>query len=848
MSRKRRDDPLADYARRRDFSRTSEPAPDQGDNDGDGDGAGRGRGKSRGRAFVVQKHDARREHFDLRLEVGGVLKSWAVTRGPSADPSDRRLAVRTEDHPLSYGAFEGTIPKGEYGGGTVMLWDRGTWKPDGDPERGLKDGKLHFTVDGERMRGEWILVRMDGARNGSRKYWLLMKARDAMAEAKGASLTKRYLRSVATGRTMAEIAVAGKPRTGKVAARRMSAAPRSNRRSDGSRNGRLPAFRKPAFARLVAEAPDGDGWLHELKFDGYRCLVAVGAGRAVCYTRAGLDWTERFASIAEACSRLDCRSALLDGEVVAGETGGGSAFSALQAALKSGGDLRYFAFDLLDLDGEDLRGEPLIGRKERLEGLIATLGGSRTVQYSEHVRGHGGRVYASVCRAGREGIVSKRADSAYSGRRTGDWRKVKCTRRQEFVIGGYSPSDKRGRPFASLLIGAFENGDLVYRGRVGTGFSEDTLADLARRMKPLARRTSGFADAPDGIADDARWLTPRLVAEVEFSEFTRDGYVRHGVFLGLRSDKEAEMVGLERPRGESGSGATVLGVHITHPDRVLYPDQGLTKIALARYYEAVAERMLERAGGRLLSLVRCPRGSGGSCFYQKHGSDGLPDEIRRMDVTEKSGKTDSYLYVEDGAGLVSAVQMGTLEFHTWWSRIDDLERPDRLVFDLDPDEGLGFARVKEAAVELRDRLGDLGLRSLPLVTGGKGVHVVAPLQRRRRGDDVKAFAEGLARRVVADTPDRYTATMSKAKRKGRIFIDWLRNERGATAIAPYSTRARPGAPVATPVGWDELAGLETAAAFRVDDVVGRLADPDPWRAAGDWRQSITARMLSAVAG
>lgn len=829
MSPARPADPLAEYRTRRDFSRTPEPQ------------ARTGRKRKRGLSFLVQKHDATRLHYDLRLEWDGVLKSWAVTRGPSDDPDDKRLAVRTEDHPLAYGDFEGVIPKDEYGGGTVMLWDRGTWEPVDDPEEGLAEGKLHFIVHGERMKGEWILIRMKPRPREKRENWLLMKSRDEDAREGGKPLTDRHAKSIASGRPMQAIARSGRTWH--------SAKPTSKpARGRGRADGKSPAFRKPQLATLVSEAPEGDDWLHEVKFDGYRCLVAVGGGRVRCYTRSGLDWTEKFASVAEACTGLDCGSALIDGEVVAPAEAGSSQFSALQQALKSGGDLRFYAFDLIEIDGEDLRRTPLIERKARLQKLVETLEGSATVQYSEHVRGSGPKVFTSVCRAGQEGIVSKKVDAPYLSRRSRAWLKVKCGRRQEFVIGGWTPSDKKARRFASLLLGTWEDGSLRYRGRVGTGFDSQAMEDLARRMKVRSRKTAPFAEVPRAIARSARWVRPDLVAEISFAELTADGHVRHGSFQGLREDKEAEAVTIETPKTATADagGATVAGVRISNPDRVLYPQQGVTKIALARYYEAAAERMLPHVADRLMSLVRCPQGREGSCFYQKHAGEGFPDAILRKEIEEGSGKRNSYLYVRDVEGLVSAVQMGTLEFHIWWSRIDNLEKPDRLVFDLDPDEGLDFSDVKRAAVDMREQLKRLGLNSLAMVTGGKGVHVVVPIARRSPGTDAKHFAEAIARGMAGEEPDRFTATMSKAKRKGRIFIDWLRNERGSTAIAPYSTRARQGAPVAMPVTWNELKNLEAANLFHIEDAARRLDDPDPWAEAGGWRQSITKPMLSAV--
>ncbi|NVD41497.1 DNA ligase D [Ensifer sp. HO-A22] len=871
-----RQNPLSEYNRRRDFSKTGEPQ---------GKAAPARNGQKR---FLVQKHDATRLHYDFRLEWGGVLKSWAVTRGPSLNPDDKRLAVRTEDHPIAYGDFEGTIPEKQYGGGTVMLWDTGWWEPDNDPEEGLQEGKLKFHLHGERMQGGWTLVRMRPRPGEKRENWLLIKETDAIASDDGDNLIEDNTTSVFTGRTMTEIA-AGKGeakkhvwQSEKSAAANVKAgaideeAPRLKPRK---RSGKPPGFQKPQLATLVSQAPDGDDWLNEVKFDGYRLLVAVGGGEARCYTRTGLDWTEKFHTIVDTLAELDCNSALVDGEAVAA-TSEGSSFSALQKALKHGGDTRFYAFDLLELNGRDLRKKPLIERKRALKALLDALGPTGTVQYSEHVRGNGAKVFAAMCKSGQEGIIAKEADAPYQNRRTRSWLKIKCTKRQEFVIGGYSPSSKKGRAFASLLVGTFENGKLVYQGRIGTGFDEARMEELSDAFAKRRRKTPAFTAVPDDIGRDAIWLTPDLVAEVDFAEFTDDGHIRHGAFEGLRRDKEAKTVTLERPKlakvskaraehtpdsakrasgkaqraqgttsraANSDAGDTVLGVRITHPERELFEGEPITKLDLARYYAVVAEKMLPFAGDHLLSLMRCPQGSRGQCFYQKHASDGFPEEIHETPVKESSGDTENYMYVRDANGLVAAVQMGTLEFHIWGSPADKLETPDRLVFDLDPDPSVGFSVVKNAAISLRDALDEIGLKSVPMVTGGKGVHVIVPLTPRAPWEDAKRFAKAFAQGFADRDPDNFIATMSKAKRKGRIFIDWLRNERGATAIAPYSTRARPGGPVATPVSWSELSDLDAANGFHISDILGRIESGiDPWSDLGDTRQSLTKKILDAL--
>lgn len=827
---------LKEYRTRRDFSRTAEPDHVEG--------VRRAKGGN-SLAFVVQKHDATTLHYDFRLEWDGVLKSWAVTRGPSYDPSEKRLAVRTEDHPLAYGDFEGTIPEKEYGGGTVMLWDRGNWEPVGDFDKGLKEGKLVFRLNGERLRGEWTLVRMRPKQGEKRENWLMIKHREEGLKAPRGDVLKKYTKSVASGQTMAGIARHG---------RGLSKSDLTSRRpkalKEAANNGAeksMPRWREPQLATLVDDAPGGDEWLSEMKYDGYRVLIAVGDGQARVYTRNGKDWTAKFRRIADAAAELDTTSALIDGEVVAFDAKGRTNFSTLQSAIGDGDAMSCFVFDLLVDDGADITRQPLLERKDRLQALVGK--DTAPLIYSDHVAGSAGKVLERLCAAGHEGIVAKRADSRYRSGRSKTWLKVKCTRRQEFVIGGYSPTDKKGRPFSSVLIGVMERDRLVYKGRVGS-FQGQSLSQLAPLIEARRRKTSPFGTLPAEVKRDARFVRPDLVAEIEFAEFTADGYVRHGVFKGLREDKDASEVVMEgagnRAMAEHEARNVIAGVKLTHPERVMFEEQGVTKADLAAHYERVAERFMPQVENRLISLVRCPEGRRGQCFFQRHESRGFPDELKRKEIEESSGGKDNYLYVTALSGVVASVQMGTLEFHIWGSRIDRIDHPDRLVFDLDPDESLGFEDVKEAAFDMRDRLAKIGLQTVPLLTGGKGVHVIAPLERRREWQDVKAFARGFAEMVADDNPQRYLAQASKAKRKGRVFIDWLRNERSATAIAPYSTRARKGGPVATPVSWDELADIERASAFGIGDMAARLKAADPWLEAGAWRQSITNAMLAEV--
>jgi bifunctional non-homologous end joining protein LigD len=822
-----RRDPLAAYNAKRDFARTPEPAGTDG--------------PASGNLFVVQKHDATRLHWDFRLEAGGTLKSWAVTRGPSRDPADRRLAVRTEDHPLSYAAFEGSIPEGEYGGGTVMLWDRGTWEPvAGKSAADIDDGHLHFRLYGERMRGDWLLVKMKPRKGEKRENWLLRKIEDAEAGA-GDDLVERYLTSVATGRTMAEIAddpggqqsLEGK--SGKSFATAMAKAERHVRtkaRSETSgrkaarpkktRKARIapPPFQAVQLATLVDAVPAGSGWMHEIKFDGYRALASVAGPDVRIYTRSGLDWTDQFRAIADALVALDLPPALIDGEVVVLDQDGNPSFSALQATLKEEVTvaLSYFAFDLLSLDGEDLTTLPAIARKERLETLLR--GAPAPIHVADHVVGTGQKLFEAMCGARQEGIVSKRTDGPYRGGRTRSWVKVKCALRQEFVIVGWIPSTARARPFASLLLALREGEALVYKGKVGTGFDGPTMADLAERMADLAGKVPAV-DVPRSEARDARWIEPELVAEVVFAQFTTDGRIRHGSFIGLRMDKPAPDVVPEQalPVKEAGKdGANPTGnVKITHGERVIFPESGRTKGNLATYYLAVGPLMLPFLAGRPLSLVRCPQGRARQCFFQKHDSGTFGPEVLHVPIVEKDGASEDYLYVSDMAGIIRCVQMGTIEFHGWGAPTTDVEYPDRMIFDLDPDEGLDFEQVKCAAREIRGHLADIGLVSFAMVSGGKGVHVVVPLTPGHSWDVHKEFARRFAEAMSLAEPDRFVATMSKARRKGRIFIDWLRNQRGSTAVLPYSARARPNAPVAVPVEWHELDGLTDAHPFTIDD-------------------------------
>ena len=797
-----RADPLERYNAKRDFARTAEP---EGTHDPAAGGSG----------FIVQKHAARRLHWDLRLEVDGVLKSWAVTKGPSLDPAVKRLAVRTEDHPLGYATFEGTIPMGEYGGGTVMLWDRGTWAPiKGKSAKDLDEGHLHFTLQGERMKGEWMLIRLKGRPGEKRENWLLRKVTDGFAQ-ESEVLVEQALTSVSTDRSMTEIAAGKKGKAPAPSKAKAKAKPKPKRA------GKLPAFRAPQLATLVDAVPTGNGWMHEIKFDGYRALIAVRGEEVRVYTRTGQDWTDKFAPLVAAIAAMGLPPALIDGEIVAHNADGNPDFSALQNVLKRGSgsqrpsdDLAFHAFDLLEADGEDLTDLPNIERKERLGALLA--GARPPIYVADHVIGAGEQLFKAMCGAGQEGIIAKAIDAPYAHRRSKNWVKVKCTRRQEFVIVGFKASTARGRPFASLLLAQYEKrehekGALVYKGNVGTGFDTDTMAGLAAKMQPLARKTPTL-EVERAAARGVTWLSPKLVAEIAFAEFTADARVRHASFIGLRADKPAREVTPERLAQD-----TTNDVAISSRDRVIFPDSGETKGELADYYAAIAPLLLPFLGNRPISLVRCPQGRARKCFFQKHDSGALGDAVHHVPIREKDGGTEDYLYVTDARGILQCVQMGTIEFHAWASRADAVEAPERMIFDLDPDESLDFGDVKQAARDIGKHLTDIGLANFPLLSGGKGVHVVVPLTAGHSWEEHKDFARRFAEALSQAEPERFVATMSKAKRTGKIFIDWLRNQRGATAVVPYSARTRAGAPVAVPVTWDELAGFDNAHSFSIND-------------------------------
>jgi bifunctional non-homologous end joining protein LigD len=811
---------LQQYHAKRNFGRTAEPkgkvAPTKD--------------KQAGGLFVMHKHAARRLHYDLRLEHGGVLWSWAVTRGPSLDPAERRLAVHVEDHPLDYGAFEGSIPKGQYGAGSVIVWDEGTWKPEGDPEYGLKKGHLKFEIEGQKLHGAWHLVRLKPRPGEKRENWLLIKSDDEFADPTG-DILQEAPESVKSGLTIEELGTGKKPK----------ARPKAARADTARATAKRPAFIPPCLARLQDKPPPGQAWVHEVKFDGYRIQAHVADGTVKLFTRTGLDWTPKFGkAITQALAGLDCRAAVIDGEVVVAGKNGVSSFADLQLALsdKRTEGMIFYVFDLLHVDGADLRSKPLLDRKEKLREMLVGTGEESPVRYSEHFTEPGQTILDHACRMGLEGVVSKRADAPYRSGRAHDWIKTKCTMRQDFVIAGYLPSDKTGRGIRSLVVGYHKDGELRSAGNVGTGFSAKMAHDLKKKLDTLAVE---FPTVAGEAASHKRvvWVKPQLVAEIEFRTWTHGGSIRHASFQGLREDKPASEVVAERPepparKSRSASKpditpapAPTTTVTLTNPAKKLWPEDGVTKQHLLDHYGLVWPRMKQFVVDRPLALVRAPDGIQRQRFFQKHSMPGMPGSILTSRDPEDG---EEVLRIRDFDGLAALVQLGVVEVHIWGAKENAIGQPDQVVFDLDPDEGLGVEDVRAATLEVRDRLEELGFATFVKTSGGKGFHVVVPLKPKADWGEVKGFAHDFARAMARTQPARYTATLSKKARKGRIFIDYLRNGRGSTTVAPWSSRANKGATVSVPVTWGMVEGGIGPADFRIRDAMieERLADDDPW--------------------
>jgi bifunctional non-homologous end joining protein LigD len=798
---------LTEYNQKRNFDKTREPEGEMAK-------------PEEQLRFVVQHHMARKDHYDLRLEWDGVLLSWAVPKGPSYDTREKRFAVQVEGHPIEYRNFEGVIPKGEYGGGVVMLWDEGYWEPYGDAAEGLRKGALKFVLSGRRLKGKWALVRLKAKAGETKVNWLLLKEKDEYAkETDGIS---KFNTSIRTGRTMTEIEVGEDEKV--------------------TRNPFHTA--EVQLAKLVSTVPVGDDWLYELKYDGYRIMAFVEGNSIRLQTRNGNDYTRQFQNVAT--SLVDWaagRAMILDGEMTITDKSGKTDFGALQNYMKNpkAKKLTYIVFDLLALDGKDLREHRLIDRKEILDALMKNA--PKNLYYSRHVRGNGKESFVAACEAGMEGIVGKKADSLYTGTRNGDWIKLKCDKRQEFVIGGYTLSNKKTSGVSSLLLGLYEGDEFVYAGRAGTGLSETDRKALEEKFGVIKRTMPPFKFAPKSKSNETiTWLAPELVAEIKFAEWTKENLLRQASFKGLRTDKNPRDIKkekaddetqpqsfaeeTERPM-ESNAGSIIIeGVKITNPDKVMFDDPEITKEDVIRYYARVSERMLPYVSRRILSIVRCPKGISQTCFYKKHpGTESKGIAI--MPISTSGGETEDYFYIENVSGLISEAQMGTLEFHTWGSCIDQLEKPDMMVFDLDPDEGMDLSRVRQGVQDVKSILAELSLNSYLKTSGGKGYHVVVPLKPVASWDTVHDFARRVAEVMEQKWPDRYTSNVRKAKRTDKIFIDWIRNGRGATSIAPYSLRARKGARVSMPITWDELEKVAPDG-IKMEDALMRLGGNDPW--------------------
>jgi bifunctional non-homologous end joining protein LigD len=825
--------------------------------------------------FVIQKHAASHLHYDFRLGWNGVLKSWAVAKGPSYFPGDKRLAVQVEDHPMEYGGFEGIIPKGQYGGGTVMLWDRGTWEPHGDAEEGLRKGSLKFSMNGEKMRGKWALIRMAPRPNdrSGKPNWLLIKEHDEFEQPQDApSVEESAPLSVLTGRDIEGIAhdqdrvwnSNREEKKGPVLVpnrkTRAVAPPElldwSNLIKHGPKE-KLPDFIAPQLATLAKAPPAGDRWVHEIKLDGYRIQVRIEKGRVQLLTRNGLDWTHRMTALAEAASQFPVKSAIVDGEVVVLSPDGTSSFASLQAAFQEGSKhhLTYFAFDLLHLDGHNLRDLPLIERKKILHSILAQSATQEDIRLSEHLTGDAEHVFQKACELGTEGIVSKLADGRYINGRGSSWVKIKCYQEQELVIGGFTLPTNGIHGVGALVLGYYRGGKLIYAGRTGTGFTQKIHKMLRDKLEKLRTAKIPFAEIPRDAVRGSIWVKPELVAQVSFSTWTADNLVRQAAFKGLREDKPAKKVVREMPQDATTAAATAvanekrssretaprkaakaaagstLPIRLTHPEKVLDAETGITKEQLARYYMEVAPFMLPHIANRPLTLVRCVDGSGKPCFYQKHTNKMLTGGFKAVAVrNKKTGVDEPYITLDSEHAIVQLAQVGVLEVHPWGSHNETLEQPDRIVIDLDPDAAIEWHTLTESAKEVRKRLKALGLKSWIKTTGGKGLHVVFPIRPEHEWPEVKQWTHDFVNAMARDYPRRFLTKMSKAARVGKIFLDYLRNDRNATAVAPFSPRARAGLPVAVPLSWTEL-DSDQPPRFQVASIERwrkRLAR-DPWK-------------------
>ncbi|MCC7090578.1 MAG: DNA ligase D [Nitrosomonas sp.] len=801
--------PLSSYHHKRDFSVTSEPKGKTG------------KPKTRRLAFVIQKHGARRLHYDFRLELDGVMKSWAVTRGPSYDPADKRLAVHVEDHPLEYNRFEGVIPDKQYGAGPVMIWDNGEWIPEGDPHQDLKKGHLTFQLHGQRMHGRWHLVRMNST--DKRDNWLLIKGEDEFI-LKGTS-NQHFLEqentSIVSNLTLDEIRAGAKGNASDDAHRKTKKMQTTGIDTSAATS-LLKKYPRPELATLVEFPPAGSDWLHEIKYDGYRIMAFLENGKVRLRTRGEKDWTHKFPGIAKQLAQIKVSNAVLDGELGVLNDRGATSFAALQDALSrhDSSQVQGWFFDLLHLNDDDRTQTPLIERKAALKKILNNKA-LTMVHYSDHLESSP-HLLKKACSIGAEGLVSKRKDSAYQFRRTKEWLKSKCGQAQEFVIGGFMPAKDGSESIASLLLGYYQDGKFRYAGKVGTGFGAELARQIYRQLQPLRLSRPPFSGKVEKSVRPHVWVKPKLLCEVAFWEWTADQRIRHASFKGLREDIAPKSVRLEIPdqlpnriiHSSTENDFTVEGITITHPEREVFPGSGISKGDIARYYAKVLPFMLPFLKNRLISLVRCTDTIEGECFFQRNPMRGMGPDLRGKTITHQ-GKKHNYFYIDNAAGVLELVQMGTIEFHVWQSRVQMIDKPEQIIFDLDPGEHVPFDAIKLAAEDVRRRLQQLGLESFPRLSGGKGIHVAVPLKPNHGWDGIKRFCRRFAQHMERDAPDAYVATMNKSQRRGKIFIDYLRNDFSSTAIAPYSLRARKGAPVAVPLSWKQLDGIDSSQAFNI---------------------------------
>lgn len=848
-------DALKAYKAKRNFAITSEPEEGGDEN-------------AEERSFVIQKHWATRLHYDFRLELDGTMKSWAVPKGPSFDSTDKRMAVHVEDHPISYNAFEGQIPEKQYGAGKVIIWDKGTWIPIGDPHKGYRDGNLKFELRGHKLQGKWVLIRMKG-KGEKKEPWLLIKEKDDFVRpAADFSVVDEMPGSVASlgAKKSAKIAAVSKNSAKKTATTSDKAALKTIARSktkshslpEGARKAALPASLSPQLATLVDSLPGENNWLYEIKFDGYRIVTRIDSKKLQLITRNGHDWTAKLSTLAKALADLKISSAWLDGEIVVADDNGIPNFQALQNAFDTAKtqQIVYYVFDLPFYDGHDLREVPLIERRALLQEILRKAN-SDLVRYSDTFDAPAGEVVSSACRMGLEGVIGKRKDSLYSSRRSRDWIKLKCIQRQEFVIGGFTDPKGSRLGIGSLLLGVHdEEGNLLYAGNVGTGFSDKTLADLRKKLDAVVSDKNPFSSQTD-IDKKAHWVKPTLLAEVSFGEWTNTGRIRHSVFHGLRADKKAKAIIREKPAAKQSKAKTATkkssaaemalpsilpkNFKVSHGERVIDKSTGISKIDLIRFYALIASLMMPHLKGRPVSLVRAPDGIEGQLFFQKHMETPL-DGIALLDPSIDPDHAP-LMEIAKPLGLLSAAQMNVVEFHTWNGNKTAIAKPDRMTFDLDPGEGVKWEIIQESTLLVGSFLNQLGLKSFVKTSGGKGMHVVVPLKRQYDWDTVKDFSKAIVEHVAATLPMRFVAKSGPKNRVGKIFIDYLRNGFGATTVAAWSVRSRPGLGVSVPIAWDEVEKLRASDQWTIANIHTRLDQGNqPWNDYDKSAQNLTAAM------